>query len=57
MLPGTHLTPCGGDLPQLPAGGTAAAIAALLRQEAQADVRRLGARVVGFLDSYHLKAR
>ena len=52
MLPGTHVTPCGGDLQlQLPSGGTAAAIAALLRQESQVDVRRLGARVVGFLDS------
>ncbi len=52
LLPGTHITPCGGDLQlqQLPAGGTAAAIAQLVRSQSQADIRRLGSRVVGWLD-------
>ena len=53
LLPGTHITPCGGDLQlqQLPAGGTAAVIAQLVRSQSQADIRRLGSRVVGWLDA------
>ena len=52
MLSGSHLTPCGGDLQlQLPEGGAAQAIAQILRQSSQADVRRLGSRIVGFLDA------
>ncbi|KAG1669397.1 hypothetical protein FOA52_004048 [Chlamydomonas sp. UWO 241] len=54
VLPGTHVTPCGGDLPAesiaaLPPA--AAAVASLVRDGAQGDLRRLGSRVVGWLDS------
>lgn len=52
-LPGTHLTPCGGDI-TWPAGRSFSAVdvfAASARAIAQADNRRLAARVVAWLDS------
>lgn len=54
VVPGSHITPCGGDFPaadvaRLPP--QAAVIATLAREQAQGDVRRLGVRVVGWLDS------
>ncbi|GAX79140.1 hypothetical protein CEUSTIGMA_g6580.t1 [Chlamydomonas eustigma] len=55
LLPGTHLTPCGGDikldLPPATAGGAVGAFSELLRVQAQVDVRRLGDRLVGFLNA------
>ena len=52
-LPGTHLTPCGGDV-TWPAGRSFSAVdvfAAGARAVAQADIRRLAARMVAWLDS------
>jgi hypothetical protein len=52
-LPGTHLTPCGADVALPPRGNFAAVdlLAAGARAVAQADIRRLAARMVAWLDS------
>eukprot|EP00798_Chlamydomonas_sp_ICE-L_P019880 gene19880-26582_t len=53
-LPGSHLTPCGGDLwrnnAQKDTLVPADLVAMLLREGSQADIRRLGSRVAGWLD-------
>jgi len=57
VLPGSHITPCGGDLdlmpPPSPGSATtpAEAVLQLVKVSSQMDVRRLGRNVVGWLDS------
>ncbi|PNH12240.1 hypothetical protein TSOC_000871 [Tetrabaena socialis] len=52
-LPGTHLTPCGGDVPW-PTGTVftpADTLVQAVKQTQQADIRRLGRQLVGWMDS------
>ena len=51
-LPGSHVTPCGGDLQWQPGKSfsPADAIALGVRTFSQADIRRLADRVIGWLN-------
>jgi hypothetical protein len=58
VLPGSHVTPCGGDPPRWPgqpraagAFGPADALAQAARAVLQADTNRLAERVLEFLDA------
>lgn len=53
-LPGTHITPCGGDVAWQVGRSFSAvdAVALGVKAVVQADIRRLGDRLIGWLDSH-----
>ena len=58
VLPGTHITPCGGSMPRQQLGALNRNLLALdmlasgVESALQADIRRLGDRLVTWLDSH-----
>ena len=53
-LPGTHITPCGGDVAWQVGRSFSAvdAVALGVKAVVQADGRRLGDRLIGWLDTH-----
>ncbi len=57
-LPGTHITPCGGELPWPTSSvfSPADAVVQAVKETQQADLQRLSKQLVGWMDSVATRA-